>query len=69
MNKMNFDITGMSCSACSARIEKNVSKLAGIDEVSVNLLTNSMSVLFDEGQVNAGQIVKTVEGIIDRYYK
>ena len=40
----NFDITGMSCAACSARVEKAVSKLDGVDSCSVNLLTNSMMV-------------------------
>ncbi len=40
-----FKITGMSCAACSARIEKAVSRLEGVDECSVNLLTNSMAVL------------------------
>lgn len=39
-----FDITGMSCAACSARIEKAVSKVENVNSVSVNLLTNSMAV-------------------------
>ena len=38
LQKEQFDITGMTCSACSARIEKSVGKLPGIKEVSVNLL-------------------------------
>ena len=38
MRKEQFDITGMTCSACSARVEKSVAKLPGIQEVSVNLL-------------------------------
>ena len=37
LKKEQFDVTGMTCSACSARIEKSVSKLPGIKEVSVNL--------------------------------
>ena len=45
MNKGYFDITGMTCSACSARVEKGISKLEGIKGVSVNLLKNSMSVI------------------------
>jgi len=42
--KQKYDITGMTCSACSSRVEKSVSKLEGIGTVSVNLLTNSMQV-------------------------
>ncbi len=53
-----FDIKGMSCAACSARIEKAVSSLAGVSNCSVNLLTNSMSV---EGSVSDQEIIKTVE--------
>ena len=46
--KEKFDVTGMSCSACSSHVEKSVSKLEGIKTVSVNLLTNSMQVEYDE---------------------
>ena len=42
MKHEKFTITGMSCSACSTRVEKAVNKLDGIDKASVNLLTNSM---------------------------
>ncbi|MBS6160971.1 MAG: heavy metal translocating P-type ATPase [Firmicutes bacterium] len=56
--KGKFDVTGMTCSACSSRVEKCVSKLEGVDEVSVNLLTNSMQVKYDE------KIIKE-QGIID----
>ena len=63
MEKVLFGITGMTCSACSARIEKGLSKLDGIKEVSVNLLTNSMTVTFDAEQINTNQIVKKVEDI------
>ena len=41
---MDFKIKGMSCAACSARVEKAVSALQGVESVSVNLLTNSMQV-------------------------
>ncbi len=40
-----FNVTGMSCSACSSRVEKEVSKLSGVESCSVNLLTNSMAVI------------------------
>ena len=42
MKKEKFDITGMSCAACSARVTKAVEKVAGTQDVNVNLLTNSM---------------------------
>ena len=48
MQKEQFDITGMTCSACSTRVEKSVAKLPGIKEVSVNLLKNSMVASYDE---------------------
>ena len=60
MTKENFDVTGMSCSACSARVEKAVAKLVGADNVSVNLLTNSMQVKFDEAKISIAQIVDAV---------
>ena len=44
MQKQQYDITGMTCSACSAHVEKAVKNLAGTQSVSVNLLTNSMTV-------------------------
>lgn len=63
MAKEQFDITGMTCSACATKIEKGVSKLDGVQEVSVNLLKNSMSVSFDEKVMNDGQIIKKVTDI------
>lgn len=51
-------MTGMSCAACSSAVEKAVSKLAGVDSCSVNLLTNSMKV---EGSASAQQIINAVE--------
>ncbi len=58
--KQKYDITGMSCSACSARVEKVVSKVPGIDKVEVNLLQNSMMVEFAEGAVEAQTIIDAV---------
>jgi Cu+-exporting ATPase len=58
--KQKFDVTGMSCAACSARIEKCVAKLDGVDGVAVNLLANSMVVDFDEGTLGTGEIVDAV---------
>lgn len=54
----NYSITGMTCSACSARIEKVVSNIDGINACSVNLLTNSMQV---KGNVDSATIVQAVE--------
>ena len=61
LQKEQFDITGMTCSACSARIEKSVGKLPGIKEVSVNLLKNSMVASYDESVLDTAGIVQAVE--------
>ncbi len=63
--KENFDVTGMSCSACSSRVEKAVGKIVGADNVSVNLLTNSMQVKFDETKISIANIV---EAVVDAGY-
>lgn len=60
MKKEKFDVTGMTCSACSSRVEKCVSKLSGAEKVSVNLLTNSMQVEYDESVLKEGQIIDAV---------
>ncbi len=59
--KEKFDVTGMSCSACSSHVEKCVSKLEGINTVSVNLLTNSMQVEYDGTKLDTGKIIEAVE--------
>jgi copper ion binding protein len=59
--KQKFDITGMGCAACVARIEGDVRKMDGITAVSVNLLKNSMTTDFDEEKTSIPEIVKTVE--------
>ncbi len=53
-----YTVTGMSCAACSARVEKAVSKVAGVSSCSVSLLTNSMGV---EGTASAEAVIKAVE--------
>lgn len=60
MQKELFDITGMTCSACSNRVTKAVSALDGIADVNVNLLKNTMTVSFDEGAVSAADIANAV---------
>ena len=52
-----YTVTGMSCAACSARVEKAVSKVPGVTSCSVSLLTNSMGV---EGQADAAAIIAAV---------
>ena len=58
MSKLSFDVFGMSCAACSARVENAVAKLDGVVECQVNLLANSMTV---EGDVSAKNIIDAVE--------
>lgn len=58
--KEKFDVTGMTCSACSSRVEKCVRKLEGVEEVSVNLLTNSMQVQYDETVLKEKGIIDAV---------
>ncbi len=53
-----YTVTGMSCAACSARVEKAVSKVAGVNACSVSLLTNSMGV---EGTAAAEAVIRAVE--------
>lgn len=53
-----YNVTGMSCAACSARVEKAVSKVPGVTSCSVSLLTNSMGV---EGSASAADIIAAVE--------
>mgnify|MGYP003294298163 FL=1 len=63
MRKDLFDITGMSCSACSTRIEKVVSKMEGVSSISVNLLKNNAHVEYDEAVVDSDAICARVEKI------
>lgn len=58
--KKVFNITGMSCAACSTRVEKRVSALEGMESVQVNLLKNTMSVTFDPEILTEEEIVKAV---------
>lgn len=65
MKHETYQVTGMSCSACSSRVEKAVSKLEGIEKASVNLLTNSMQVDYDE-TVLTGQAI--IDAVVDAGY-
>lgn len=59
--KQKFDVTGMSCAACQAAVERAVAKLPGVENAQVNLLANSMQVEFDEKSVDAGVICDAVK--------
>ncbi len=65
MKTEKYDITGMSCSACSAHIEKRIASLAGIGKVEVNLLTNTMTATYDDGLLDSAGIV---DAVVDEGY-
>lgn len=58
--KEKFDVTGMTCSACSLSVEKAVEKMPGVKSVNVNLLANSMSVEFDDEAMDSRDVIKAV---------
>lgn len=55
-----YSISGMSCAACSTRVNNAVNKLKGVKEVNVNLLTNSMVISYDENKVDSKKIIEAV---------
>ena len=59
--KEKFQVLGMTCSSCQAHVEKAVSKLDGVEEVNVSLLSNSMNVTYKEDKVTTQDIIKAVE--------
>ncbi len=61
MKKQKFSVTGMTCSACSSHVEKSVRKLSGMEQVTVNLLTNSMQVVYDDTFCKEDTIIEAVE--------
>lgn len=62
MNKnQSFNIIGMTCASCQAHVEKAVSKLDGVSQVSVNLLKNNMNVEFDNEIISSQDIISAVE--------
>lgn len=60
MEKVVYNVTGMSCSSCVASVENSVKKLEGVNEVSVSLLTNSMIVEYDEKLLSSSKIADIV---------
>ena len=61
MSSQKFDVMGMTCSACSAHVDKSVRKLPGVKEVNVNLLANNMTVEYDPAAVDENAIIKAVQ--------
>lgn len=60
MQKVKFDIQGMTCSSCSSHVERAVNKLEGIKTVNVNLLSNNMTVEYDENALDNDKIINAV---------
>ena len=61
--KGKFSVTGMSCSACSAGIERTLCKTEGVIEANVSLMGETMVVEYDETRLSPENIIKTVEGL------
>ena len=61
MKKQSFDITGMTCSACSTHIEKAVNKVKGVNIATVSLMSNSMTVEYDESILSDSDIVRVIQ--------
>ena len=58
--KERYHVTGMSCSACSSHVEKAVNKLENVEKASVNLLTETMDVTYDETKITSAEIIDAV---------
>ncbi len=58
--KERYHITGMTCSACSSHVEKAANKLEGVEKASVNLLTETMEISYDEAKLSPQQIIEAV---------
>lgn len=61
MKRQTFDITGMSCAACAAHVEKASGTLDGVEEASVSLLTNALTVVYDEHMTDENKIIAAVK--------
>ena len=62
-NKIDLKITGMSCAACSAKIEKKLNKVEGVARAAVNLTTERANIEYDSSKVKAADLIKTVEAL------
>ncbi len=61
--KEKFSITGMTCSACSSGIEKNVCKLKGVESADVSLMGETMTVIYDERLLSTDDVIKAVQAL------
>ncbi|MBQ1449805.1 MAG: cation transporter, partial [Eggerthellaceae bacterium] len=61
MATQRFDVTGMTCAACSARVEKATAEVAGVEKAVVNLLKNSMDVTYDGSPETLAAISEAVD--------
>ena len=61
--KERFQVTGMSCAACSSKVERTVNHLNGVQKAEVNLLANAMTVEYDETVITEAEIIQAVEHI------
>ena len=61
MKEQSYKVTGMTCSACSAAVQRAVSKQEGVDSAEVNLATETLRVSFDESKVDFDKLQATVE--------
>lgn len=59
--KINIEVEGMTCSACSSRVEKALNKREGVISATVNLLSNKATVEFEEDKLSANDLVATIE--------
>jgi P-type Cu+ transporter len=59
--KINIEVVGMTCAACSARVEKALNKLDGIISATVNLLANKATIEFDQEKLSPDVLIKTIE--------
>jgi len=60
---LKLNIKGMHCASCSALIEISLKNKNGIEELSVNLLTNSASMIIDDNQINSADILQIIENL------
>lgn len=63
--KQTFDVTGMTCAACSSRVEKTTNKVEGVYKANVNLLKNSMEVEFEQ-DANVSLVTQAIEAAVDK---
>ena len=59
--KISVDVLGMTCAACSTRVEKALNKQEGVKTATVNLLANKASIEFDESKVKKEDLIKLIE--------